>query len=117
MEENEKKAIDYYENKEMSFTCDYNTEELLKALGIENNEEDSFENHQIRFKTLINLIKKKEKIIDKMIDAIVGDKKILASMCKHIINKTEEECDKQNLLCDDCIREYFKKKVEEEENE
>lgn len=117
MEENEKKAIDYYENKEMSFTCDYNTEELLKALGIENNEEDSFENHMIRFKTLINLIKKQDKMINKIIDEIVGDKKILALMCKNIIKKTDKECEKQNLLCDDCIKEYFKKKVEEEENE
>lgn len=71
---------------------------------------------EIAAKTILNIIQKQEKIIDKMTDAIVGDKKILALMCKNIINKTEDECDKQNLLCDDCIKEYFKKKVEEEEN-
>ena len=57
--------------------------------------------------------KKQSKIIDEMEDAIVGDRKILALICKNIINKTDEECTKQNLLCDDCIKQYFEKKVEE----
>ena len=55
----EKKAIEYYSNKEVSFSVDFDTEKLLKALGI--TEEDSFENHQIRFKTLLNLITKLQK--------------------------------------------------------
>ena len=58
MSEEEKKAIEYYQNKEMSFTCDIDTQELLKALGLEETEEDSFENHTIRFKTLLKLIEK-----------------------------------------------------------
>lgn len=59
MNEEEKKAIEYYQNKEVSFSVDFDTEKLLKALGI--TEEDSFENHQIRFKTLLNLIEKLQK--------------------------------------------------------
>lgn len=59
MNEEEKKAIEYYQNKEVSFSVDFYTENLLKALGI--TEEDSFENHQIRFKILLNLIEKLKK--------------------------------------------------------
>ena len=59
MNEEEKKAIEYYQNKEVSFSEDFDTENLLKALGI--TEEDSFENHQIRFKILLNLIEKLKK--------------------------------------------------------
>lgn len=59
MNDEEKKAIEYYQNKEVSFSVDFDTENLLKALGI--TEEDSFENHQIRFKTLLNLIEKLKK--------------------------------------------------------
>ena len=59
LSEEEKKAIEYYSNKEVSFSVDFDTEKLLKALGI--TEEDSFENHQIRFKTLLNLITKLQK--------------------------------------------------------
>ena len=59
LSEEEKKAIEYYSNKEVSFSVDFDKEKLLKALGI--TEEDSFENHQIRIKTLLNLIAKLEK--------------------------------------------------------
>lgn len=59
MNEEEKKAIEYYQNKEVSFSVDFDTETLLRVLGI--TEEDSFENHQIRFKTLLNLIEKLQK--------------------------------------------------------
>ena len=59
MNEEEKKAIEYYQNKEVSLSVDFDTENLLKALEI--TEEDSFENHQIRFKTLLNLIEKLQK--------------------------------------------------------
>lgn len=59
LSEEEKKAIEYYQNKEVSFSVGFDTEKLLKALGI--TEEDSFENHQIRFKTLLNLIEKLQK--------------------------------------------------------
>lgn len=59
MNEEEKKAIEYYQNKEVSFSVDFDTENLLKALGI--TEEDRFENHQIRFKILLNLIEKLKK--------------------------------------------------------
>ena len=59
MTEEEKKAIEYYSDKEVSFSVDFDTEKLLKSLGI--TEEDSFENHQIRIKTLLNLINKLQK--------------------------------------------------------
>lgn len=55
----QKEAIEYYQNKEVSLSVDFDNENLLKALGI--TEEDSFENHQIRFKTLLNLIEKLQK--------------------------------------------------------
>lgn len=64
MNEEEKKAIEYYQNQEVSFSVDFDTENLLKALGI--TEEDSFENHQIRFKTLLNLIEKLQKENEKL---------------------------------------------------
>ena len=59
MTEEEKKAVEYYSDKEVSFEVDFDTKNLLKALGI--TEEDSFENHKIRFKTLLNLITKLQK--------------------------------------------------------
>ena len=59
MNKEQKEAIEYYQNKEVSLSVDFDTEKLLKALGI--TEEDSFENHQIRFKTLLNLIEKLQK--------------------------------------------------------
>ena len=78
MNEEEKKAIEYYQNKEVSFSVDFDTEKLLKALGI--TEEDSFENHQIRFKTLLNLIEKlqkeNEKLKNKLLDTLEGQKVI-----------------------------------------
>lgn len=58
----------------------------------------------------------KDAVIDMIVNTIVGDKKILALFCKHIINKTETECDNQNLLCDDCIKEYFYNKAQENNN-
>lgn len=71
--------------------------------------------NQLAINTILNLIDEKDKTIDKIVNEIVGNKKILALMCKHIINKTEIECEKQNLLCDDCIKKYFKEAVENEE--
>ena len=63
---------------------------------------------------VLNELEKKDKAIDLIIDTIVSDEKILALVCKHIINKTENECYAQNKLCDDCIKEYFTNKVEKE---
>lgn len=67
MTKKEKEAIEYYarpENVEMSFSCDFDTEQLLESLGIERHEEDSFENHTYRFKALINLIEKQQAEIE-----------------------------------------------------
>ena len=92
------------------------SEEEKKAIGWLSALDIKSEYEATNKEIILNFIEKQDKMINEMVDAIVGDKKILALMCKHIINKTEDECDKQNLLCDDCIKEYFKKKVEEEEN-
>ena len=69
--------------------------------------------NQIAIGNILDLIEKQDKIIDLIVNTMVSDEKILALVCKHIINKTETECYEQNKLCDDCIKEYFKKKVEE----
>ena len=55
---------------------------------------------------------KKDKVIDLIVNTIVGDRKILKLVCNKIINKKEDECFEQNILCDDCIKEYFYNKVE-----
>ena len=61
--------------------------------------------------TVLNELNKKDKVIDMIIDTIVGDRKILKLVCNKIINKKEDECFEQNKLCDDCIKEYFYKKI------
>lgn len=53
-----------------------------------------------------------KKIAEKLVDSIVSDGKILALTCKRIINKTEDECLEQNCLCDECIIDWARKEVE-----
>lgn len=78
MNKEERKAIEYYQDKEISFGVNFDTEKLLRELGI--TEDDSFENHQIRFKTLLNLIEKlqkeNEKLKNKLSDTLKGQKVI-----------------------------------------
>ena len=88
LSEEEKKAIEYYSNKEVSFSVDFDTEKLLKALGI--TEEDSFENHQIRFKTLLNLITKLQKENENEIRA-----RDLLAQLNETLKKEIKEKDKQ----------------------
>lgn len=124
LSEEEKKAIEYYQNKEVSLSVDFDTEKLLKALGI--TEEDSFENHQIRFKTLLNLVEKLQKENEDITQQRDYYKarynelsKIVDSMAKHIYILGDyaclyEECDdNMDRECEDCIKEYFYKKVKE----
>lgn len=68
MLDEEKKAIDYYTINEYSFgfEIDCDIESFKKAIGIEETDEDTFEKHQIRFKTLLNLIEKQQKEIDEL---------------------------------------------------
>lgn len=103
MNKEEKEAIEYYSNKEISFSCDFNTEELLKALGIEETEKDSFENHQIRFRTLLNLIQKQEKIIDNMAEQLAG-----LTIWNDNIQEPLILVDKEEVI------EYYEKEVEKE---
>lgn len=105
MNEEEKKAIEYYQNKEVSFSVDFDTEKLLRALGI--TEEDSFENHQIRFKTLLNLIEKiqkeNEKLKNKLLDTLEGQKVIKEETPRYIkenyipIQKVKDKIEEEKL--------------------
>lgn len=54
---------------------------------------------------------KLNKVIDLIVNTIVGDRRILKLVCNKIINKKEDECFKQNKLCNDCIKEYFYNKI------
>lgn len=74
MNKEERKAIEYYQDKEISFGVNFDTEKLLRALGII--EEDSFENHQIRFKTLLNLIEKLQKENEELKEIYRSEKKM-----------------------------------------
>lgn len=65
MSEEEKEALNFFENKEYSFTCEVPKKELYEALGIE---ETDFETEVIRINTLINLIKKQQIEIEKLKD-------------------------------------------------
>jgi hypothetical protein len=73
MNEEEKKATNYYKNNEYSFgfEIDMDMENFKKALGIEETDEDTWEKHQMRFKTLVNLIEKQQKELDKK-DKMIG---------------------------------------------
>lgn len=84
MTEEEKKAVEYYSDKEVSFEVDFDTKNLLKALGI--TEEDSFENHKIRFKTLLNLITK----LKKENEELTTEKQLLEFQEKQLKNYIEE---------------------------
>ena len=74
---------------------------------------DKADEVNLAIECLLKELKKKDKVIDMIVNTIVGDRKILTLVCKHIINKTDIECEEQNKLCDDCIKEYFYKKAEE----
>lgn len=117
MTEEEKKAIEYYSNKEVSFEVNFDIKKLLKDLGI--TEEDSFENQQIRIKTLLNLInklqkenKEKDKQIDLMAEHIVSsaivDDTVCAIKCD-CESDILEDCSHEKML--NCTKEYFKRKA------
>ena len=114
MNEEEKKVIEYYKDKEFSFSVECDTEELLKMLGIVEREEDSFENHQIRFRTLLNLIAKlqkeneelKNKIMDKELE-IIGKEEYTKARMGDIIEQ-------YYTANEDCIsKQKIKDKIEE----
>lgn len=113
--EEERKAIEYYQDKEVGFTLEnFDFTEFKKTLGI--TEEDSFENHQIRFKTLLNLIETQNKMIELMGRSLLV-KEIGTSHCGY---DREYICDKSNndyrdIKCFECIIEYFRNKAKESE--
>lgn len=110
MNEEEKKAVEYYQNKEVSLSVDFDTENLLKALGI--TEEDSFENHQIRFKTLLNLIeklKKENEEYSKQLDLDYVDKNYISK------KKIEDTIEELKGKLEDISKRREKSKTKEEE--
>lgn len=110
MNKEEKKAIEYYQNKEVSFSVDFDTEKLLKALGI--TEKDSFENHQIRFKTLLNLIEKLQKENEeysKQLDLDYVDKNYISKQ------KIKDEIEELKGKLEDISKRREKSKTKEEE--
>lgn len=110
MNEEEKKAVEYYQNKEVSLLVDFDTENLLKALGI--TEEDSFENHQIRFKTLLNLIeklKKENEEYSKQLDLDYVDKNYISK------KKIEDTIEELKGKLEDISKRREKSKTKEEE--
>lgn len=88
MTEEEKKAIEYYSDKEVSFEVDFDTKNLLKALGI--TEEDSFENHKIRFKTLLNLITKIQKENEELTTALSKQSKDIGNYLTELQQKDKQ---------------------------
>ena len=109
MNKEEKKAIEYYQNKEVSFSVDFDTEKLLKALGI--TEKDSFENHQIRFKTLLNLIEKLQKENEeysKQLDLDYVDKNYISKQ------KIKDEIEELKGKLEDISKRREKSKTKEE---
>lgn len=77
------------------------------GLGKEKNLYTTSDNVLKASKIILNELDKKDKIIDMMAKYIrAGD--IEEDICKDI-----EECIPENLQCENCIKEYFYKKAEE----
>ena len=121
MSEEEKDAIEYYKNYsgqvELEFEFEMkesNWEELKRYFGI--TEEDSFENHQIRIKTLINLIKTQNKMIKLMAEQfeIMKDKEEAIDCFIPREYSDIDDCVKKDS-CQECIIEYFRNKAKESE--
>ena len=91
MNEEEKKATNYYKNNEYSFEfeIDMDMEKFKKVLGIEETDEDTWEKHQMRFKTLVNLIEKQQEELEDLKDF---NKKILA------VKDRLDKYDKENTM-------------------
>ena len=109
MNDEEKKAIDYYTINEYSFgfEIDCDIESFKKAIGIEETDEDTFEKHQIRFKTLLNLIEKQQKEIEKLLKAYKQDEKIIQEMANYIKNEW-------GFANNDEVIDYFRKRCNNE---
>lgn len=122
MNKEERKAIGYYQNKEVSLSVDFDTEKLLKALGI--TEEDSFENHQIRFKTLLNLIEKLQKENEGLkeyiatapnLDEMTATKYRNIRQDAYIQDRTEEQQKAEQIIYENYIsKQKVKDKIENE---
>ena len=123
MNKEELKAIEYYKNREVTFTiknCD--TEKFLKALGII--EEDSLEKNQIRIKTLLNLIEKQQIEINELKNKLCQKidveghhqvqqwKKIAEKLAEDkIIPKCKNCYDEDTHECTECALEWARNEV------
>ena len=115
MLDEEKKAIDYYTINEYSFgfEIDCDIESFKKAIGIEETDEDTFEKHQIRFKTLLNLIEKQRKQIENLKEINKEHQKINGELRDEIkrqgnTREIEEKYIEENFISKDKIREKIK---------
>ena len=96
--EEEEYAIGYYMDKEICAEIEIKDDkgEFLKALGI-NTEDSNFESHLIRFKTLLNLIEKQRKEIEKckiafdaQVEALIKMTNVYNSLYNKIKEKIKE---------------------------
>lgn len=91
-----KEDVEFVKNRTMALCFRENVEIILSEVEKKDKELETY-----------------KKIAEKLANSIVSDEKILALTCKHIINKTEDECMKQNCLCDECIINWARKEVKE----
>ena len=112
MSDEEKKAIDYYTINEYSFgfEIDCDIESFKKAIGIEETDEDTFEKHQIRFKTLLNLIEKQQKEIETY-------KLLNANIEKDNKRQSIAIIEYQDLLENSISKDKIREKIKDLENE
>lgn len=70
----------------------------------------SLDNDSIAIETVLNLLEKKDKIIDEMA-TYIATLDIEEDICEKTKN---EHCDKMNFgECEDCIKQYFENKAKE----
>lgn len=128
LSEEEKIAIDYYINNEYSFgfETDMDIESFKKAIGIEETDEDTWEKHQIRFKTLLNLIEKQQKELEqekeknkelflqyeKEVDKL--EYQITTMISKDKIEKTFDNYSESSLMLNNTFIEFKKDLLGEE---
>lgn len=102
-----KKHIKYFEEQIKFIEAtdrDYYDEEL-----------ELYQNRVKQFNTVLSMLEEKDKIIDLMANHIATSD---SDLCEYldITNKCKYYAGENGKLCDECIKQYFEKKVEEEYN-
>lgn len=107
MTDEEEEAIKYYKNKDTSFSVEFESkmseDKFYEMLGI--TKEDTFEKHQIRFQTLLNLIEKQD-------NTIKGNECVIETMAhnEEVLLETIEKKDKiidDTIIAVENLRQYF----------